>query len=256
MSDSRFLHHLETEPINDGNPLDEGEIAIQLNGALVRPLRAPNGMFRLKPESGPRRVIEDCVAALTHGGADLVWIETSTPDIDAFSAVMAAIQRQVPNALAVYNNSPSFNWTKHFRRRVLDRWIADGCDDAKHYDDRDLLDASLDDDPLGLEADQLMRSFQLDMAKAGVFHHLITLPPFHMTAISMDDVRSYFGAECMLAYVENVQLEEIRRGLPVVRHQHFVGTEVFDFYRRMQMGDQAIQASGEGNTMDQFDAVA
>ena len=65
-----------------------------------------------------------------------------------------------------------------------------------------------------------------------MFHNLITLPTFHLTAKSVDDLsRGYFGADGMLAYVARVQREEIRGGISAVRHQHEVGSDLGDSFK-------------------------
>jgi isocitrate lyase len=80
---SSYTKWLKTEPVTGDNPLREGEMAIWQNGALVRPARMPNGLFSFREGSGRARVIEDCVASLRDGDADMIWIETDTPNVDA-----------------------------------------------------------------------------------------------------------------------------------------------------------------------------
>ena len=90
-----------------------------------------------------------------------------------------------------------------------------------------------------------------------MFHNLITLPTFHMTAKFMDDLsKGYFGDEKMLAYVKNIQREEIRNGVSAVKHQHEVGSDLGDTFKEMTGGDRALKAGGEHNTMNQFADVA
>ena len=101
-----------------------------------------------------------------------------------------------------------------------------------------------------------MRAFQTDIAaRAGVFHNLITLPTFHLTAKSVDELsRGYFGEDKMLAYVSTVQREEIRRGISAVKHQHEVGSDLGDSFKEMVSGERALKAGGTANTMNQFAA--
>ena len=100
------------------------------------------------------------------------------------------------------------------------------------------MSADLDDSELGREADARLRAFQVDIsARAGVFHNLITLPTFHLTAKSMDELsRGYFGEDRMKAYVATVQREEIRRGVSAVKHQHEVGSDLGDTFKEMVVG--------------------
>lgn len=255
---SEYIKWVETEEITDANPLKEGEVALQRDGKIVRPIRMPNGLYKFKENTGRERVIEDCISSLTQGGADLLWIETATPNVDEIASMVNAIREVVPNAKLTYNNSPSFNWTLNLRKQVREQWIAEGKISESDYPaDNALMSASLDQTELGLEADARLQSFQTDIsARAGVFHNLITLPTFHLTAKGMDELSNgYFGEEKMLAYVKNVQREEIRRGVSAVKHQHEVGSDLGDTFKEMVAGERALKAGGAHNTMNQFEAA-
>lgn len=257
-SAAEYIKWIETEEVTSANPLREGEVAIQRGGKTVRPLRMPNGLYKFKENTGRERVIEDCISSLTEGGADLLWIETATPNVDDIASMVNAIKEVVPNAKLTYNNSPSFNWTLNLRKQVREQWIDEGKITADEYpDDNRLMGASLDDTELGKEADARLQSFQADIsARAGVFHNLITLPTFHLTAKGMDELSNgYFGEEKMLAYVKNVQREEIRRGVSAVKHQHEVGSDLGDTFKEMVAGERALKAGGAHNTMNQFVAA-
>ncbi len=254
---SDYIKWLKTEPVSDTNPLREGELAIWQGGALVRPVRMPNGLFAFREGTGRARVIEDCVASLKEGDADLLWIETDTPNVDEIARMVAEIRKEVPNAKLTYNNSPSFNWTLNLRKQVRAQWLKDGKIAEKDYPDGNaLMSAEFDSSELGREADERLRRFQSDIsARAGVFHNLITLPTFHLTAKSTDELsRGYFGDDKMLAYVATVQREEIRRGISAVKHQHEVGSDLGDTFKEMVSGDRALKAGGVHNTMNQFAA--
>src|SRR5690606_24559886 len=121
------------------------------------------------------------------------------------------------NAKLTYNNSPSFNWTLNFRQQVYDAWQAEGRD-LSAYDRAKLMSVDYDGTDLAAEADERIRTFQSDAAKrAGIFHHLITLPTYHTAALSTDNLaKRYFGEEGMLGYVKQVQREEIRQGIACV----------------------------------------
>jgi len=254
---SQYTKWLKTSPVTAADPLKEGELAIVLDGALVRPARLPNGLFAFKEGSGRARVIEDGIASLTEGGADLLWIETDTPDVREIAGMVADIRKAVPNAKLAYNNSPSFNWTLNIRKQVRAEWIAEGRIAENAYPDGLLLmSAKLDDDELGREADARLARFQADISReAGVFHNLITLPTFHLTAKSVDELaHGYFGPDRMKAYVNTVQREEIRRGISAVKHQHEVGSDLGDSFKEMVSGERALKAGGHANTMNQFAA--
>ena len=110
-----------------------------------------------------------------------------------------------PDAKLVYNNSPSFNWTLNFRQQTYDTWVEEGKD-VSAYDRANLMSVEYDDTELSAVADERTRTFQADTAReANVFHHLITLPTYHTTALSVDNLaKEYFGEQGMLGYVKNV----------------------------------------------------
>ncbi len=255
---AQYIKWLKTEDVTPNDPLQDGELALMRNGRLVRPVRMPNGLFAFQDNTGRARVIEDCIASLNQGGADLLWIETDTPNVDEIASMVAEIRKAAPKAKLAYNNSPSFNWTLNLRKQVRAQWIAEGRIAAADYpDDNALMAEKYDADPLGLEADARLQRFQTDIAaRAGVFHNLITLPTFHLTAKSVDELsRGYFGDDRMKAYVVSVQRQEIRRGVSAVKHQHEVGSDLGDAFKEMVSGERALKAGGHANTMNQFAAV-
>jgi len=105
------------------------------------------------------------------------------------------------------------------------------------------------------EADALIQPFQHDASReANIFHHLITLPTYHTTALSTDNLaKRYFGEEAMLGYVKNVQREEIRQQIACVKHQNMAGSDMGDDHKEYFAGDAALKAGGKDNTMNQFD---
>ena len=136
---------------------------------------------------------------------------------------------------------------------MFDAWKTAGKDVSK-YNRADLMKVEYDDTPLAKEADERIRTFQADAAKrAGIFHHLITLPTYHTTALSTDNLaREYFGDKGMLGYVKNVQREEIRQGIACVKHQNMAGSDVGDDHKEYFAGEAALKAGGSHNTMNQF----
>ena len=250
---------LETEAVSDVSALSEGDVTLFINGELRKPVRLPNGLYKFREGTGEDRVVEDCISSLTDGGADLLWIETATPNVSKIAGMVNRVKEAVPNAKLTYNNSPSFNWTLNLRKQVREDWIASGHIKAVDYpDDNRLMSETYDDDALGLEADARLQAFQADIAReAGVFHNLITLPTFHGTAKIMNDLsHGYFGDDKMLAYVKNIQREEIRGGVSAVKHQHEVGSNLGDDFKEMTGGDRALKAGGTHNTMNQFESAA
>ena len=254
---SEYTKWLEVEEITPANPLKEGDLALQQGGRLVKPVRLANGLFKFREGTGADRVVEDCIANLTLGGADLLWIETDTPDVDVIAGLVNRVKAAVPDAKLTYNNSPSFNWTLNLRKQVRKAWAAEGKIAEGEYPEAELMSAKYDDTPLGQEADARLKRFQYDISeRAGVFHNLITLPTFHMTAFATDQLsRGYFGEDKMAAYVKTIQRQEIRNNVSAVKHQHEVGSDLGDTFKEMVAGERALKASGEHNTMNQFENV-
>ncbi|MGH6956884.1 MAG: isocitrate lyase [Caulobacteraceae bacterium] len=229
-----------------------GDVVISRAGKLMRPKRLPSNLFQFRAGTGEDRCVLDCVTALQNG-ADLLWIETEKPNVAQIAGMVDRIREVVPNAKLAYNNSPSFNWTLKFREQVFEEWAGAGKD-VSAYDKAKLMGAEYDQTPLAIEADNLIRSFQADAARrAGVFHHLITLPTYHTAALSTDNLaKEYFGPQAMLGYVQKVQREEIRQGIACVRHQNMSGSDVGDDHKEYFAGEAALKAGGVQNTMNQF----
>ncbi|MEM9732357.1 MAG: isocitrate lyase [Pseudomonadota bacterium] len=228
------------------------DVILKRDGKLMRAKRLPSNLFEFKKGTGVDRVVLDCVTSLQNG-ADLLWIETEKPHVGQIAEMVDRIREQVPNAKLVYNNSPSFNWTLNFRQQIFDAWEEAGKDTSA-YDRADLMNAKYDDTELAAEADDKIRTFQADGSKrAGIFHHLITLPTYHTAALSTDNLaKEYFGEAGMLGYVKGVQRQEIRQGIACVKHQNMAGSDMGDDHKEYFSGDAALKASGEDNTMNQF----
>jgi len=214
-----------------------------------------SGLFEFRAGTGADRVVLDCVTSLQNG-ADMIWIETDTPNVGVIGGLVKRIRQSVPDAKLVYNNSPSFNWTLNFRQQVFDAWKGDG-QDVSAYDRSALMNVKYDDTALGKAADDKIRSFQKEASRdAGIFHHLITLPTYHTASLSTDLLaRDYFGAEAMLAYVTKVQRVEIREGIACVKHQNMAGSDIGDHHKEYFSGESALKAGTKENTMNQFDAA-
>jgi isocitrate lyase len=229
-----------------------GDVVLNRDGKLLRPKRLPSNLFQFRPDSGEDRCVLDCITFLQNG-ADLIWIETEKPHIGQIGGMLRRVREVVPNAKLVYNNSPSFNWTLSFRQQVFDAWAKDGKE-VSAYDRDELMDARYDDTALGQEADEKIRTFQVDAAReAGIFHHLITLPTYHTAALSTDNLaKEYFGDQAMLGYVAGVQRQEIRQGIACVKHQNMSGSDIGDDHKEYFAGEAALKAAGKDNTMNQF----
>ncbi|KAB7647630.1 isocitrate lyase [Polymorphobacter fuscus] len=245
-----FLDCEEIDPATARN----GDVILNRDGKLLRPKRLPSNLFQFRAGSGEDRCVLDCITSLQNG-ADLLWIETEKPHIEQIAGMVDRIRDVIPNAKLVYNNSPSFNWTLNFRQQVYDAWVAAGKD-VSAYDRARLMSVDYDGTELGAEADERIRTFQRDAAaRAGIFHHLITLPTYHTAALSTDNLaREYFGDAGMLGYVKNVQRAEIRQGIACVKHQNMSGSDIGDDHKEYFAGEAALKAGGAHNTMNQFAA--
>ncbi|HTQ70137.1 MAG TPA: isocitrate lyase, partial [Acidocella sp.] len=167
----------------DASQIGNGDVIITRGGKLLRPKRLPSNLYQFRSGTGADRCVLDCINSLQNG-ADLLWIETEKPHIEQIASMVDRIRAVVPNAKLAYNNSPSFNWTLNFRQQVFDAWKEQGKD-VSAYDRAKLMSVDYDASELAAEADEKIRTFQRDAAKrAGIFHHLITLPTYHTAALS------------------------------------------------------------------------
>jgi isocitrate lyase len=252
---SQYLAFVEAEEINI---LDakEDDVLLKRDNKLVRPVRLPNGLYKFRDGTNIDRVVLDCITSLQNG-ADLLWIETPTPDVKQIAHMVNRIKEVVPNAKLVYNNSPSFNWTLNFRNQAYEEMLDEG-ENMTAYDRNNLMTEEYDNTELCFRADEKIKTFQLDGAReAGIFHHLITLPTYHTTALHMNDLtEGYFGQEGMLAYVKGVQRQEIRKGVSCVKHQRMAGSNLGDDHKVFFAGDKALKAGGKKNTSNQFELKA
>jgi isocitrate lyase len=242
---------LDVEEI-DVADMAEGDVVFNRGGKLVRPKRLPSGLYQFRAGTGEERCVFDSVEAIK-AGADLIWIETATPSVKDIADMMNDVRKEIPDAKLVYNNSPSFNWTLNFRQQTFDAMVEAGTD-VSAYDRADLMNAKYDETELAAQCDDKIRTFQSDTAReANIFHHLITLPTYHTTALSVDNLaKEYFGEAGMLGYVAGVQRKEIRQGIACVKHQNMSGSDMGDDHKEYFAGENALKAGGANNTSNQF----
>jgi isocitrate lyase len=180
--------------------------------------RTPEGYFRVN--AGLDQAIARGVAYAPH--ADLVWCETSHPDLDEARRFAEGIRSQHPNKMLAYNCSPSFNW-----KRNLD--------------------------------DVTIARFQRELAAMGYKFQFITLAGFHALNHSMFELARQFRDEGMPAYVR-LQEEEFASeadGYTATKHQREVGTGYFDEVLKAITGGDAETAALHGSTEEeQFRAAA
>ena len=152
--------------------------------------------------------------------ADVLWCETSTPDLDEARAFADAIHAEHPGKLLAYNCSPSFNWRRH-----------------------------LDDDTI--------ERFQRELAAMGYRFQFITLAGFHALNASMFDLAHGYVREGMPAYVrlQEHEFEMEALGYTATRHQAEVGTGYFDRVSEVVSGGRTSTAALRGSTEEaQFGA--
>ena len=151
--------------------------------------RTAEGFFRVR--SG----IEPCVArGLAYAPySDLLWMETSTPDLEVARDFAEAIKAEYPDQLLAYNCSPSFNWR------------------------RDLDDGTID-------------KFQRELGEMGYKFQFITLAGFHALNYSMFNLARGYAEEGMPAYVrlQDAEFAAEDAGYTATKHQREVGTGYFD----------------------------
>src|SRR5579875_530289 len=153
--------------------------------------RTPEGFFRLKEGTGLQHCIARGLAYAEY--ADLLWWETSHPNLDEAREFAEAVHARYPGKLLAYNCSPSFNWA------------------AK-------LDA------------QTIADFQRELGAMGYKFQFVTLAGFHALNHSMFELAQGYAAAGMAAYSELQQAEFAAeaRGYTATRHQREVGTGYFD----------------------------
>jgi isocitrate lyase len=151
--------------------------------------RTDEGYYRVK--EGLEPVIARALSYAPY--ADVLWFETSTPDLDQAEAFAQAVHAKHEGKLLAYNCSPSFNWKKH-------------------------LD------------DKTISNFNQSLAKMGYKYQFITLAGWHAINLGAFKLAQGFAEEGMSSYVR-LQEEEFARqdeGYSAAKHQHEVGTSYFD----------------------------
>ncbi|MFJ9606215.1 isocitrate lyase [Kitasatospora sp. NPDC101176] len=151
--------------------------------------RTAEGFYRVEPGMAP--VISRGLAFAPY--ADLVWVETGTPDLAQAREFAEALKAEYPDTMLAYNCSPSFNWK-----------------------------AALDDDQIA--------KFQRELGAMGYRFQFITLAGFHALNHSMFQLARGYAEHGMTAYVDLQEAEfaAVPDGYTAVKHQREVGTGYFD----------------------------
>jgi isocitrate lyase len=172
--------------------------------------RTPEGFF------GIRGGIESAIArALAYAPyVELIWCETSHPDLDEARQFAEAVHAQYPGKMLAYNCSPSFNWKKKL-------------DDAT------------------------IARFQTELADMGYKFQFITLAGFHALNLSMFELARGYKVSGMTAYSRLQDAEfssELDHGYEAVKHQRFVGTGYFDAVTQVIAGGTSSVTALTGST--------
>ena len=181
--------------------------------------RTAEGFFRIK--GGLECAIARGLAYAPH--CDLLWCETSKPDLGEAQEFADAIHEKYPNQMLAYNCSPSFNWSMHL-------------------------------DDLTIE------KFQEKIGEMGYKFQFVTLAGFHALNTSMFELATGYSTRGMGAYSElqkrEFELQETK-GFKAVKHQSFVGTSYFDTVQNTVAGGESTTAAlKESTEVEQFNKRA
>jgi len=171
--------------------------------------RTSEGFFRVR--DGMEAAIARGLAYAKY--ADMLWCETSTPDLEEARVFAEAILDRSPDTMLAYNCSPSFNWKQH-----------------------------LDDEEIA--------RFRKELAAMGYRFQFVTLAGFHALNASMFELAQGYADEGMTAYVRLQQREMALEpdGYTATRHQQEVGTGYFDLVSRVISGGMSSTGALEGST--------
>jgi len=189
---------------SDSDPRDRG---------FLTGTRTPEGFFDV--HGGLEAAIARGLSYAPY--ADLIWCETSTPDLDEARAFSEAIRGRYPGKLLAYNCSPSFNWSKHLDAVTIGR-------------------------------------FQNELAAMGYAFQFVTLAGFHSLNLSMFELARGYRDSGMAAYAK-LQDREFAlnnpHGYTAVKHQSFVGTGYFDEVAKTIADGQLSTAALKESTEEQ-----
>src|SRR5215813_7109366 len=173
--------------------------------------RTAEGFYRLRPGTGLAHCIKRGIAFARH--ADLLWWETSRPNLDEAGQFAAAIHREFPGKLLAYNCSPSFNWRAHL-------------DDAT------------------------VARFQRELGAMGYKFQFVTLAGFHSLNHGMFELARGYKDRGLAAYTELQHAEFASEvcGYTATRHQREVGTSYFDLVSIAVSGADASTTAMHGST--------
>jgi isocitrate lyase len=173
--------------------------------------RTAEGFHRLREGTGLDHCIARALAFAPY--ADLLWWETSRPDLGEAKRFAEAVRREYPGKILAYNCSPSFNWEANLDRAAI-------------------------------------AGFQRELGAMGYTFQFVTLAGFHSLNHAMFELASAYRTRGMAAYSELQQAEfaSESRGYTATRHQREVGTGYFDLVARTLSGGEASTIALAGST--------
>ncbi len=173
--------------------------------------RTAEGFYRIKPGLGVQYAIARSLAYAPY--ADLLWWETSEPNLEEARQFAEAIHAQFPGKMLAYNCSPSFNWKKKL-------------------------------------SPEKIASFQQEIGAMGYKFQFVTLAGFHALNYSMFQLAKGYAARGMAAYSELQQAEFAAEpdGYTATRHQREVGTGYFDAVATAVAGGHSSTTAMAGST--------
>jgi isocitrate lyase len=171
--------------------------------------RTPEGFFRI--HNGLEMAIARAIAYAPY--ADVLWCETSTPDIEEARQFAEGVHAKFPGKLLAYNCSPSFNWAKK------------------------------------LSPDQIA-TFQTELGKMGYKFQFVTLAGFHALNFSMFELAREYAQEGMTAYsrLQQAEFAAEAHGYTATRHQREVGTGYFDEVTKVVSSGESSTTALAGST--------
>ncbi len=178
--------------------------------------RSEEGFYILKNEGAFERCVTRGLAYAEY--ADLIWMETSTPNLDQAKKFAEAIRKKYPNQILAYNCSPSFNWSNNLTENEI-------------------------------------ANFQKEIAAMGYKFQFVTLAGFHSLNYSMYELAHGYKHYGMKAYtkVQNAEFDAEKIGYTAHRHQREVGAGWYDAVSVAVKGGTSATSALSGSTEeDQF----
>jgi isocitrate lyase len=171
--------------------------------------RTPEGFYKVR--SGVEAAIARGLAYAPY--ADLVWCETSHPDLAQAKQFAEGIHEKFPGKLLAYNCSPSFNWKKHL-------------------------------------SDETIAHFQTELAAMGYKFQFVTLAGFHALNFSMFSLANEYKEGGMAAYskLQTAEFAAEKDGYTATKHQREVGTGYFDHVAEVIGGGKSSTLALQGST--------